>query len=57
MPGCGRNLNSEPETRNPEPARGWEYTRSTQLVLQALGPRMFPLTLDGVARGIDALRK
>jgi uncharacterized protein with von Willebrand factor type A (vWA) domain len=42
---------------NPEPSRGWEYTRSTQLVLQALGPRMFPLTLDGVARGIDALRK
>jgi uncharacterized protein with von Willebrand factor type A (vWA) domain len=42
---------------NPEPARGWEYTRSTQLVLQALGPRMFPLTLDGVAKGIDALRK
>jgi uncharacterized protein with von Willebrand factor type A (vWA) domain len=41
---------------NPEPARGWEYTRSTQLVLQALGPRMFPLTLDGVARGIDSLR-
>ncbi len=42
---------------NPEPARGWEYTRSTQLILQALGPRMFPLTLDGVARGVDALRK
>ena len=42
---------------NPEPARGWEYTRSTQLILQALGPRMFPLTLDGVARGIEALRK
>jgi uncharacterized protein with von Willebrand factor type A (vWA) domain len=41
---------------NPEPARGWEYTRSTQAVLQALGPRMFPLTLDGVARGIEALR-
>jgi hypothetical protein len=41
---------------NPEPARAWEYTRSTQLVLQLLGPRMFPLTLDGVARGIDALR-
>jgi hypothetical protein len=41
---------------NPEPARGWEYTRSTQIVLQLLGPRMFPLTLDGVARGIDALR-
>jgi len=41
---------------NPEPSRGWEYTRSTQIVLQVLGPRMFPLTLDGVARGIDALR-
>jgi len=41
---------------NPEPPRGWEYTRSTQAVLQALGPRMFPLTLDGVARGIEALR-
>jgi uncharacterized protein with von Willebrand factor type A (vWA) domain len=42
---------------NPEPARGWEYTRSTQMVLQVLGPRMYPLTLDGIARGIDALRK
>jgi hypothetical protein len=42
---------------NPEPARGWEYTRSTQMVLQALGPRMFPLALDGIAKGIDALRK
>lgn len=41
---------------NPEPERGWEYTRSTQIILEALGPRMFPLTLDGVARGIDALR-
>ena len=41
---------------NPEPPRAWEYTRSTQIVLQAVGPRMFPLTLDGIARGIDALR-
>jgi uncharacterized protein with von Willebrand factor type A (vWA) domain len=41
---------------NPEPSRAWEYTRSTQIVLQAVGPRMFPLTLDGIARGIDALR-
>jgi uncharacterized protein with von Willebrand factor type A (vWA) domain len=32
------------------------YTRSTQLVQQAIGPRMFPLTLDGIARRIDALR-
>jgi uncharacterized protein with von Willebrand factor type A (vWA) domain len=41
---------------NPEPPRTWEYTRTTQLVLQALGPRMFPLTLGGIAQGIDALR-
>jgi len=41
---------------NPEPPRAWEYTRSTQIVLQAIGARMFPLTLDGIARGIDALR-
>ena len=41
---------------NPEPERAWEYTRSTQLILQLLGPRMFPLTLDGVASGIEALR-
>jgi uncharacterized protein with von Willebrand factor type A (vWA) domain len=42
---------------NPEPRRGWKYTRSTQLVLQALGPRMYPLTLDGIGQGVDALRK
>jgi uncharacterized protein with von Willebrand factor type A (vWA) domain len=42
---------------NPEPARTWEYTRSTQMILAALGPHMFPLTLDGVARGIETLRK
>ena len=41
---------------NPEPPRAWEYTRSTQIVLQAVGPRMFPLTLHGIAQGIDALR-
>jgi len=41
---------------NPEPSRAWEYTRSTQIVLQAVGPRMFPLTLDGIAQGINALR-
>jgi uncharacterized protein with von Willebrand factor type A (vWA) domain len=41
---------------NPEPPRTWEYTRTTQIVLQALGPRMFPLTLGGIAEGIEALR-
>ena len=42
---------------NPEPERAWNYTRSTQMVLEALGPRMFPLTLDGLQRGIAALRR
>ena len=42
---------------NPEPERTWTYTRSTQMVLEALGPRMFPLTLDGLQRGIAALRR
>jgi uncharacterized protein with von Willebrand factor type A (vWA) domain len=41
---------------NPEPERAWEYTRSTQMILAKLGPRMVPLTLSGIARGIDALR-
>ena len=42
---------------NPEPERTWAYTRSTQIVLGALGPRMFPLTLEGLNRGIALLRK
>src|SRR5690242_5495994 len=42
---------------NPEPERTWQYTRSTQMVLELLGPRMFPLTLDGLQRGIATLRK
>ena len=42
---------------NPEPERSWGYTRSTQMVLGALGPRMFPLTLEGINRGIALLRK
>ena len=42
---------------NPEPPRAWEYTRSTQMILQSLGSRMFPLTLAGLAEGIEALRK
>ncbi len=42
---------------NPEPERSWAYTRSTQMVLDALGPRMFPLTLDGLQRGIASLRR
>lgn len=42
---------------NPEPERSWAYTRSSQIVLGVLGPRMFPLTLEGLNRGIALLRK
>jgi len=42
---------------NPEPERSWGYTRSTQMVLEVIGPRMHPLTLEGLQRGIAALRK
>ncbi len=34
----------------PRAERAWEYTRSTQIVLSKLGPRMFPLTLSGSRR-------
>jgi hypothetical protein len=42
---------------NPEPERSWSYMRSAQIVLELLGPRMFPLTLEGLNRGIAALRR
>jgi uncharacterized protein with von Willebrand factor type A (vWA) domain len=42
---------------NPEPERSWTYTRSTQMVLEVLGPRMYPLTLEGLQRGISTLKK
>ncbi|HEY1458635.1 MAG TPA: VWA domain-containing protein [Casimicrobiaceae bacterium] len=42
---------------NPEPERSWMYTRSTQMVLEALGPRMFALTLEGLQRAIVALKR
>jgi len=42
---------------NPEPERSWTYTRSTQMVLEVLGPRMYPLTLEGLQRGIATLKK
>ncbi|MDI3260593.1 MAG: VWA domain-containing protein [Sinobacteraceae bacterium] len=41
---------------NPEPEERWEYTPSIQATLQLLGAdRMFPLTLQGLDRGIRRL--
>ena len=42
---------------NPEAEASWVYTRSTQMIIEALGPRMFPFTLDGLSRGVAALRR
>jgi uncharacterized protein len=42
---------------NPEPERLWEYRNSIAMIHRLLGGRMFPLTLDGLTRGIRALSK
>jgi hypothetical protein len=41
---------------NPEPQERWRTTPSTQLTLELLGPRMFPLTLKGLDGAIAELR-
>jgi hypothetical protein len=41
---------------NPEPEDRWDYTASIGIVRQLLGDRMFPLTLGGLDRGIQALK-
>ncbi len=42
---------------NPEPERSWEYRHSIRIVRDIFGERMFPLTLDGLARAIRQLSK
>ncbi len=42
---------------NPVQEAYWEYTTSVTIVRQLIGNRMFPLTLDGLERGIKLLRK
>lgn len=42
---------------NPEPERLWPHRQSIDLILQILGPRMFPLTLDGLTRAMALLSK
>ncbi|TCO80267.1 hypothetical protein EV699_11543 [Plasticicumulans lactativorans] len=41
---------------NPQPEESWEYYTSVRMVRGVLGGRMFPLTLDGLERGIRVLR-
>ncbi|HNI50124.1 VWA domain-containing protein [Accumulibacter sp.] len=42
---------------NPEPEHSWQYRQSTSLIHNLLGGRMFPLTLDGLERGMRLLSK
>jgi uncharacterized protein len=42
---------------NPEPAERWEYTPSIRITRALIGERMFALTLDGLDRGMAALKR
>jgi len=42
---------------NPEPERYWGYRQSIALLREIMGERMFPLTLDGLARAMAHLSK
>ena len=41
---------------NPEPQQRWDYTQSTGMTGELMTGRMFPLTLDGLDRGIHCLQ-
>ncbi len=41
---------------NPVPEPHWGYTQSIRLIGQIFADRMVPMTLDGISRGIKALR-
>jgi len=55
----GRLLEAYPHAiwLNPQPESYWEYTPSIQMVRELMGNRMYPLTLEGLDRGIRALQK
>jgi len=42
---------------NPEPEQYWPYRHSISIIRDLLGGRMFPLTLEGLERGIRLLSK
>ncbi len=42
---------------NPVPERHWQYTPSIQLLKQLMSDRMYPLTLDGLDRGMRELNR
>jgi uncharacterized protein with von Willebrand factor type A (vWA) domain len=42
---------------NPQPESHWEYTPSIHMTCELMQDRMYPLTLEGLDRGIRALQK
>jgi uncharacterized protein len=42
---------------NPEPVDRWEYTSSVRITRELIGERMFPVTIAGLDRAIDELRR
>jgi uncharacterized protein with von Willebrand factor type A (vWA) domain len=55
----GRLLASYPRAiwLNPEPRMRWDYTPSIGMTRELMGERMFPLTLEGLDRGIKELQR
>jgi uncharacterized protein with von Willebrand factor type A (vWA) domain len=53
----GRLLSTYPRAiwLNPRPQEHWTYSMSTDILRELLGERMFPLTLDGLERGMRCL--
>jgi len=42
---------------NPQPEEVWNYHESIRVTRQLMGERMFPLTLEGLDRGMRLLSK
>jgi hypothetical protein len=42
---------------NPQPEAVWDYHESIRITRQLMGERMFPLTLEGLDRGMRFLSK
>ncbi len=42
---------------NPQPESLWEYTPSIQMIREIMKSRMYPLTLEGLERGMRALQR
>ncbi|MGM0477913.1 MAG: vWA domain-containing protein [Bacteroidota bacterium] len=41
---------------NPVPQSEWKYTESIQMIRKIMKDRMFPLTIDGIGKAVEALK-